>query len=34
VISVAYDYAANKSISLPDAWRQRLSQFEGLKQES
>jgi acyl-CoA thioester hydrolase len=34
VINVAYDYAANKSIPLPDAWRQRLSQFEGLKQES
>jgi acyl-CoA thioester hydrolase len=27
---VAYDYQAGRSIALPDAWRQRLGEFEGI----
>jgi acyl-CoA thioester hydrolase len=34
VISVAYDYAASRSIPLPDSWREALHQYEGLEQEN
>jgi len=31
VIMVSYDYRAEKSISIPQEWREKISGFEGLK---
>lgn len=30
VVLVAFDYRAERSIALPDTWREKLSDFEGL----
>jgi len=34
VIVVAFDYAQNKSMRIPDEWREKISRFEGLPTES
>lgn len=34
VIAVAYDYGAQKTIRVPDAWREKMLQYEGLGMES
>lgn len=31
VVIVAYDYKEEKTISIPEQWRERIIQFEGLK---
>ena len=31
VIIVTYDYKDEKTISIPDEWREKISAFEGLK---
>ena len=31
IIMVSYDYRAEKSISIPQEWREKISGFEGLK---
>jgi acyl-CoA thioester hydrolase len=31
VIVVAYDYKAGKTISVPQEWREKITEFEGLK---
>jgi acyl-CoA thioester hydrolase len=31
VIMVAYDYKAGKTIPIPQQWREKISEFEGLK---
>ena len=31
-VQVAYDYRANRSIPIPDDWRERINRFEGLGQ--
>jgi acyl-CoA thioester hydrolase len=31
VIIVAYDYKEEKTISIPPAWREKITEFEGLK---
>ena len=31
VIMVTYDYKAEKTISIPQEWREKIKQFEGLK---
>jgi acyl-CoA thioester hydrolase len=31
VIMVAYDYRAEKTMSIPQEWREKITQFEGLK---
>jgi len=30
VIMVAYDYRAEKTISIPQEWREKITEFEGL----
>lgn len=32
VIAVAFDYAAHKTMSVPQEWREKIIKFEGLKQ--
>lgn len=34
VICVAYDYMKQETMPVPDAWREKINQYEGLKQES
>ena len=31
IVIVAYDYKAGKTISIPQAWREKIIQFEGLQ---
>lgn len=33
VVMVTYDYRAEKTISVPQEWREKIMEFEGLKQE-
>ena len=33
VVIVTYNYQEGKTISIPDQWRQRIIEFEGLQQE-
>jgi acyl-CoA thioesterase FadM len=30
LVIVAYDYKAGKTIPIPEAWREKITQFEGL----
>jgi len=31
VVMVAYDYREEKTVSIPHGWREKITQFEGLK---